>query len=132
MDTLLHLLSPAYLFNKNHGPFTSNLASVFLWFNIGLLALAILVKWFAKKGGKFAKKTASKFGSLAWTMGLLGIILYSFRQINVLYLSAPVFILIWGIVVVMWLMLVLNYRFNTVPERRKQVSREQGDRDYLG
>ncbi|MBI2051121.1 MAG: hypothetical protein HYT31_04995 [Parcubacteria group bacterium] len=119
------------MFNKNHGPFTSNLADVFLWFNIGLLALAVLVKILSKKGDIFAKKAASKFNSLAWTMGLIGIILYGFRQINVLYLSAPVFILIWGIIAVIWLTLALNYRFNTVPMRRKQVSRESNKRDYF-
>ena len=132
MDTLLHLFSPPYLFNKNHGPFTSDLGGVFLWFNIGLIVLAILVQWFVKKRDIFAKKAASKFGSLSWTMGLVGIILYSFRQINVLYLSAPIFILIWLIILVIWLILVLNYQFRTVPKRRKQVSRESGSRDYLG
>lgn len=132
MDTLLHLLSPDYLFNKNHGPFTSDLAGVFLWFNVALIVFVVLVKWFAKKGDIFAKKSASKFSSLGWTMGLIGIILYGFRQINVLYLSAPVFILIWAIIVIVWLILALNYQFRTAPKRRKQVSRESGNRDYLG
>jgi len=131
MDILLHLLSPAYLFNKNHGSFTSNLADLFLWFNIIFLGLAVLVKFLAKKGDIFAKKSASKFSSLAWTMGLIGVILYGFRQINALYLSAPVFILIWGIILIVWLMLVLNYKFRTVPMRRKQVRRESNKRDYL-
>lgn len=130
MDTLLHLLSPSYLFHKNHGPFTSDLADVFLWANIGLVALAILVKVITRKGDRFAKKAAAKFTSCAWTMGAIGVILYAFRQINVLYLSAPVFILMWAMATAVWLVLVANYCLRVVPKRREAVARESETRDY--
>ncbi|MBI1961487.1 MAG: hypothetical protein HYS45_02180 [Parcubacteria group bacterium] len=132
MATILHLLSAAYLFNRNPGPFTSDLATVFLAANIALIAVAVIVRLSARKGDIFAKKAAAKYSSFAWTMGLIGIILYSLRQINTLYLSAPVFILIWGIASIFWLMLALNYRIRVVPKRRDAISREAGKWDYSG
>ena len=98
IDTILHLLSPAYLFNKNLGEFTSDLAVVYISFNVGLIVLAILIPRLAKKGDLFANKASSKFKSFAWTMGAFGIILYIFRQINIFYLSAPILILVWLII----------------------------------
>ncbi|MBI2636873.1 MAG: hypothetical protein HYW81_01630 [Parcubacteria group bacterium] len=132
MSTLLHLLSPAYLFNRNPGPFTSDLALVFVGVSIAIIAVAVVVRLGARKGDRFAKKSAANYSSFAWTMGLIGIILYGLRQINTVYLSAPVFILIWAVVLVFWLTLVLNYRIRVVPKRREAVSREAGKRNYLG
>ncbi len=129
---MLHLLSAAYLFNRNPGPFTSDFGTVFLAANIVLIAVAAIVRAAARKGDIFSKKAAAKYSSFAWTMGLIGIILYSLRQINTLYLSSPVFILIWGIVSIFWLMLALNYRVRVVPKRREAISREAGKWDYSG
>ncbi|MDP3995364.1 MAG: hypothetical protein Q8P78_01995, partial [bacterium] len=103
----------------------------FAWVNVALLVAGIIVVRLAKKGDRFTQKSAAKFNAFAWTMGLLGIILYGFRQINVLYLSAPVLILVWGIVVVIWLILVLNYHFRVAPKRRETVRKESQKRVYL-
>jgi len=64
-------------------------------------------------------------------MGSIGIVLYIFRQINVFYLSAPIIVLIWAIVFVIWLMLVLKYLFFVAPKRRKDLMQETGKREYL-
>lgn len=132
MSMLLHLLSLPYLFNRNPGPFTSDLATIFLGVNIAFIAVALLGRLAARRGDTFARRAAAKYSSFAWTMGLIGIILYTLRQINTLYLSAPIFILIWGVVTVFWLTLVLNYRIRIVPKRREAVSRQANERNYLG
>ena len=103
IDQIIHLLSPSYLFNKNLGAFQSNLAYIFAGFNIVLIIIAIICRRLAKKGDLFARKAAQKYGSFAWTMGAIGIILYVFRQINVFYISAPILVLIWAIVLIIWL-----------------------------
>ncbi|MAG29066.1 hypothetical protein CL632_02890 [bacterium] len=131
MDTILHLLSPAYLFNRNLGPYQSDLAYVFVGINIVLIIIAIISRRLAKKRDLFAQKAAHKFGSLAWTMGAIGIILYVFRQINVFYLSAPAFVLIWLIITGIWLILVLKYWLRTAPKRRKQVSGSTVKDEYM-
>ncbi|OJI06668.1 hypothetical protein BK004_02490 [bacterium CG10_46_32] len=132
MGTLVHLFSPSYLFNQNPGPFTSNIAFIFLGTSIVLILIALIIGFVVKKGDIFAKKASAKYSSLAWTMGLIGIILYTIRQINTFYLSAPILILIWGVIVIFWLILVLNYRIRVVPKRRETVSRESSKRSYLG
>ena len=131
MNTLLHLLSTEYLFHKSLGPFQSNLAYVFVGFCVFLIIIAIISRILAKKGDLFERKSARKYGSFAWTMGSIGVILYVFRQINVLYLSAPVLILVWGIIFVIWLIFVLRYRIFIVPNRRKNLMQETKKREYM-
>ncbi|MBU2575652.1 hypothetical protein KKF64_00980 [Patescibacteria group bacterium] len=130
-DQILHLLSPAYLFHKSLGPFQSNLAYIFAVFNVLLILIAIISRRLAKNKDLFAKKAVQKYGAFAWTMGSIGIILYIFRQINVLYLSAPIIVLIWLVILIIWLILVLKYRFFVVPIRRKDLMQDKGKREYI-
>jgi len=131
MDQIIHLLSPTYLFHKSLGPYQSNLVYIFVGVCVLLIFIAIICRRLAKDKDLFAKKAAQKYGSFAWTMGAIGIILYIFRQINVFYLSAPILILIWGIVLIIWLILVLKYKFLIVPKRRKDLMQEQSKREYI-
>ena len=131
MSTILQLFSPQYLFNRNLGPFTSNLAWVFVYGLVGLIILVIILKKLAKKRDKFAQKAAAKFSALAWTMGLVGIILWSFRQINVFYLSAPVLLLIWLIISLIWFCFILHYALVRAPRRRREIARQAQNRTYL-
>ena len=131
INELLHLFSPAYLFHKSLGPFQSNLAYVFVVFNIGLILIAIISRRLAKAKDLFARKAAQKYASFAWTMGAIGIILFIFRQINVFYLSSPVLVLIWAIILIIWLILVLKYLWFIAPKRRKDLMQEKGKREYL-
>src|SRR3989338_4300606 len=120
MPTILHLLSPQYLFNRNLGPFTSSLGWFFVYGLVALILLAAIIKKLAKKRDKFAQKAARRFSALAWTMGLIGIILWAFRQINVFYLSAPILLVIWLVIVLVWLGFILRYILIKAPRRRKE------------
>ncbi|OIO48273.1 MAG: hypothetical protein AUJ34_03435 [Parcubacteria group bacterium CG1_02_41_12] len=131
IDQIIHIFSPEYLFNKNLGPYQSNIGTLFAGFNVLIIVLAIILRRLAKEKDLFIKKAVQKYGSWAWTMGAIGIILYIFRQINVMYLSAPIIVLIWAIIAIIWLILVLKYRIITVPKRRKDLMIEKGKRDYL-
>lgn len=132
MMQILNLLSPDYLFQRNIGPFTSNLAWVFL----GLLGLGLLVMlWLRLKVAKnkdiFTRKVIKKFFSLVWTMGWIGIILWTFRQIKAQYVSAPILLLIWALISAVWLGFVLRYWLKIVPGRRKRLALEASRKQYL-
>jgi flagellar biosynthesis protein FliR len=72
-----------------------------------------------------------KFSSFAWTMGVIGLILYSFRQINVFYLSAPIFVLIWLVIAIIWLISVLNFWLRVAPKRRKEINQNAEKKYYM-
>ncbi len=131
MSTILHLLSSQYLFNKNLGPFTSNLAWVFVYGLVGLIILAAILKKLAQKRDRFTQKALSRFSILAWTMGLIGIVLWSFRQINVFYLSAPILLLVWLLVALVWLGFIVHYLFIRAPRRRREIEAEARKREYF-
>ena len=130
MNELFHLFSPQYILNRNLGPFTSNLAWFFVYGLVGLIILAIILKKLAKKRDKFTKRAAAKYSALAWTMGMIGIILWAFRQINVFYLSAPVLLVVWLAIVLVWLGFILHYVFVRAPRRRREIARQAQNRIY--
>ena len=132
MQQILRLFSLDYLFHRNLGPFTSNLAWIFL----GVLAAAMLAALFLrvktfKNRDIFGKKIIKKLFLLAWVMGLTGIFLWLFRQISVQYLSAPVLLLVWAVIAAVWLGFFLKYWLKTVPGRRKQLALETKRKQYL-
>lgn len=125
-------LSPAYLFNKNLGPFVSRLA----WLFLGGVILVMIAAWLVraklvKSRDIFAKKTAKKFFNLTLTMGSLTVVLWGFRQTNVLYLSAPILLLAAALMALIWLGFVIYYWKITAPCRRAQLSQESQRRRYL-
>ena len=131
MQTIFNLLSPSYLFHRSLGPSSSNL----IWVFVGILVFLMIASYFyfrlAKTKDIFIKKAAIKFVSLFWTMGIMGIILVLLRQINTVYISAPILLLIWLLIAIIWLLIILKYRFKTVPKRRKDLMQESGKRSYL-
>lgn len=129
---ITNLFSAGYLLNKGIGPFTSPLA----WFFLAFLMVAMVGSWFfkkkiAKNKDIFTKKVSARLFVICWTMGWIGIILWIFRQINVLYLGAPIFLLIWAVISLIWLLFILNYWLRTVPKRRKRLFEEMKKRQYL-
>ena len=125
-------LDPAYLFNRNLGPFTSPLA----WLMLTALFLAMFVSWFIKRsalksGDIFAKKAARRLFVFSWTMSWIGVVLWAFRQVNVAYLSAPVLFLLWAVISLVWLVFIAKYWLVVAPKRRRQLSSETIKKQYL-
>jgi O-antigen/teichoic acid export membrane protein len=131
MQTIINLLSPSYLFHRNLSPFSPS----FAWTFIGILVLLMVLSYFyfrlAKNRDVFMRKFSVKLVALSFTMGIIGILLVLVRQINVLYLSAPILLLFWLIVFIIWALVILNYRFRTVPKRKKDLMQESGQRNYI-
>lgn len=128
----MNFISPAYLFNKNLGPFTSALA----WYFLGSLAAVMIAVWLIRQKALknkdiFAKKAANKLFQSVWVIGWIIIVFWVFREINVMYLSAPVWLLLSVATGLVWLMFVAYYWFKTVPKRRAQLGREGSKKRYL-
>lgn len=124
--------SPDYLFNKNLGPFTSNLA----WYFLGGVLAAMAVTWLirrklVKNKDIFAKKAAKKLFQCVWVMGWITIVFWVLREINVMYLSAPVWLLLSATTGLIWLMFVAYYWLKTVPKRRAQLGQDGNKKRYL-
>ena len=128
---MTHLLSSQYLFNRNLGPFQSELA----WYFIGLvlvgMAGALVFRIMTKKKDIFWQKSAKKLFSCVWTTGMVAIILWVFRQISVLYLSAPILLLLLLVCSLVWLLFVFWYMFVTAPRRRRQLMQEGAKKSYI-
>lgn len=125
-------ISLAYLFNKNLGPFTSNLA----WYFLGGILLLMIITWLirfklVKNKDIFAKKAAKKLFQVIWVMGWIMVFFWVFREINVMYLGAPVFLVLGGLVAIIWLVFVTFYWFKTVPNRRTQLGQQGNRKRYL-
>lgn len=125
-------LDPAYLFNRNLGPFTSKLA----WFVLFGMFLSMFLSWLIKRkaiksGDVFSKKASRRLFTAIWTMAWIGVVLWALRQINVAYLSAPILFLLWAIVSLIWLAFIAKYWFKVVPARRSQLSNEVVKKQYL-
>lgn len=128
---MLHLLSANYLFNGRLGPFTSTLAWVFLACLIGMVVFSVLFKAWTRKKDIFWQKSAKKLSPLAWTMGIFGLLLWLIRQMNTMFISAPILLLVWFVVLVVWGASVLRYLFVKAPKRRAQLMSEQSKKNYL-
>ena len=94
---------------------------VFAYFNLKL----------AEKKDIFTKKVAIKFLAFAWSISISGIILVLFRQVNATYISAPVILLVWLGIAIVWFAHVAFYKLKTIPNRRKELKQEAGKRNYI-
>ena len=131
MATILHLLSANYLFHKSLGPFTSNMAWVFLGIVVFLMFAGLVTKRASKNRDLFSRKAARKFFAFSWTMGIIATLLVFFRQVGALYISAPIFLLIWLVIAIFWFMLVLRYVLVVAPGRRKALMEDEQKKKYL-
>lgn len=123
---------PRHLFARNLPPFSPNIARFSLIFLLALLAFSLLWRWqLVKNKDIFAKKAAKRFFGLAWTMGIIGLFLWVFRQVRVAYLSSPFFVLLWFFVLLVWIGFWLNYWLRTVPARRRHLAQESAKKAYL-
>lgn len=131
-NILVAFFTPRHLFARNLPPFSPNIARYSLIFLLALLAFSLLWRWqLVKNKDIFAKKAARRFFGLAWTMGIIGLFLWVFRQIRAAYLSSPLFVLLWFVILLVWLGFWLNYRSRTVPARRRQLAQEAAKKAYL-
>ena len=130
-DSLLADLSLGALFNRNPGPFPANFAYFSLFFLLFWLFFALIWRFRTKNKDIFAKKIARRFFRLSWAMGIIGLVLWIFRQLNAAYLSSRFIILLWIVVLLIWLGIWLNYCFRIAPKRRRQLAQEVAKKAYL-
>lgn len=131
-NIIIAFFSPRHLFARNLPPFSPNIARFSLILLLILMAFALVYRWrLVKNKDIFAKKAAKRFFGLAWTMGIIGLFLWIFRQVRVAYLSSPLFVFLWFIIFLVWIGFWLNYWLRTAPARRRQLAQEAAKKAYL-
>jgi hypothetical protein len=132
-SNLKNLLSFKYWFNLTPEPFLSfTLNALYIFFGaLLILGLAARVVAGRMKQNAVLKKSYEKFYHLLATMGVFGLILLFFRQQQVVFLSAPFWLIIWLIVLLVWLAFVLRYVLVKAPKLREQMALKNELKKYL-
>ncbi len=65
------------------------------------------------------------------TMGLIGLVLISFRFVGAFVLSARFWLVIWFGFTAYWLVKILRYQYKHLPENRDKAEKEKMFRKYL-
>lgn len=72
-----------------------------------------------------------KISSLSLTMGISGLVLFFFREQNVVLLGWRIWFLFWGITLIFWASKVSIYAFRRVPEIQKEAVERERRQKYL-
>lgn len=72
-----------------------------------------------------------KFGSLGWTMGLLGLLLIFFEYERVPGLRMRILFLVWFLASFLWTGLIIRWMKRAVPQKIKEISDLQAKQKYL-
>ena len=99
---------------------------------LGLLALGLVAigarGYLEKKGlGNFSRKVSS-FGI---SMGISGLVLFFFRQQSAPVLGWRIWFLVWGVSLIIWAAVILQYYFKRVPAIKAEQSARQEKEKYL-
>jgi len=132
MLDLAHIFSIDYLFNLSPGAFLPVFFKILVSFFGTLIVLAFVAKKLIKQNTYVpVKKFFTKLYHFFLTLGVLGLLYIFFRQQNVYFLSAPAWLLVWGIGALTWLGFVLKYYFTDRPEKMKVIEAESTKKKYL-
>ena len=91
---------------------------------IGTIVFAIYTHKKIKRA-KTTKKMWQKLQVWAWTTGIIGLLLMSFREIRAIYISSRIYLLIFIIIIIIWLIAILIYKKNKLPDKESQIKKEQ-------
>lgn len=126
------LLSTSFWFDVRPLPF----ATLYLWIFIGILAAAIIFGFAcvyirAKKSGPLAWKVWSKLVHWAFSFGLVGLILVFFKEERIIYLGMRVWLILWGLISLLWLGFVLKFILVETPKIKEEKRRKEEIKKYL-
>jgi hypothetical protein len=132
MLDLTHIFSINYLFDLSPEPLLPVFFKILVSFFGTLVVLGFVASKLIKQNTYApVKKFFTKLYSFFLTLGILGLLYIFFRQQNVYFLSAPVWLLVWSIGALVWLGFVLKYYFSDRPEKMKLIDAESDKKKYL-
>lgn len=86
---------------------------------VGAIVIAIIA------GIKYGKKQAIvknfwlKLQIWGWSTGLVGLLLFYFREVRAVYLSSRAWLFLWLIIIFIWLVFIIVYWFRVIPKKKE-------------
>jgi hypothetical protein len=129
---LTNIFSAKYLLSVQPGPFLPEVFKFIVPFFAVLIILGVLARKFARRNHfRPVKIFFTKIQHFTLTMGVLGLIYTFFRQQNVIYLSMPLWLLLWATAALVWGGFVLKYYFTDRPKQIEELSDKEEIKKYL-
>ncbi len=126
------LINFSYLFHRYPpGGFSWPIRIVLVVLFGGALIMAIYSGLKTKKVSGHAKKLWYKLQVWGWTVGLIGFLLFYFREVRALYLGARIYLLAWLVITVVWLLLMLILHKKNTPNKEEIVKKKEEYEKWL-
>ena len=122
-----------YIFTVNPAPLQPLQRGIAIAvFGLLIIIAIIAVIWSHKKQiDRVTKKVTLKSSTFAFTLGLIGWVLFFLRQARVYFFSRRFFFLFWLIATIIWLVYLLKYIFKKAPAQRQTLTERQEFEKYL-
>ena len=98
------------------------------------VATIIMAIWAGKKSQQATsiyKKAWRKWQIWGWSSGIIGLSLVIFREIDTIYLSSRIWLLLWILAVLVWLGFIIKYWKQTVPAKAQAMAKEAEFKKWL-
>lgn len=123
MDFFQPLLRASFWFAPAAIPFSPWIGTTILIVMSALTVIGIgcvVYRSYAKGLDKGTRKLLARYASFALTMSAIGFFLYFVTWQGIPFLSMRFWFVIWGILLVVWLVPILLFQFKTLPAERAQ------------
>lgn len=129
------LYSVKYVFNPNLAPMSPNFAKA-LYFFFGLFLILSLVAWLMvkseeKKKNLPLKKLWQKLTTFFLTLGIIGLLLLFFRQMQAYFLSLPLFLYFWFLGALIWLISIIRWTVKKMKKMQEEIEEKKEREKYL-
>lgn len=129
---LIHIFSPSYLFNLQPGPILSFFLNVLLAFFGLMLVMALVMKKFvANNKNPRTKILLGKLRRLLLWLAIVGLLLLAARQLDINFLSAPFWLLLWLLGLFYWLGVIIYDFLTDAKDRAEEIKDFEQKKKYL-
>ena len=77
------------------------------------------------------KRTYNSLENWGWTTGVLGLLLFFFREVNAIYLGSRIWMLLLLIFTIIWLILIVKYYKKEIPKKEELKKEKEKFSKYL-
>lgn len=126
-----NLFSFSYWFAAPFSP--SNVALLIMGITWGLFLVGAIFAWYRTRNARdgIMRGVWRRFARFAWTMGILGWLLFFARYERVLIFNRRYWLAVWFIATVGWLIMVLRHAKRRAPALSRQAEEEAFRDRYL-
>jgi hypothetical protein len=135
---LLSLVNFQYLFDAYPPRIKQGTFLTIIILALVFLAIAIVLKYLLSRKTKFKegldkyqKEFYIKLINILFTSGLISLFLITFRKLRVPYFQIRFVLILWGGIIVIWFITILQYQLTKVPELREQGKKRREYEKYL-